>query len=92
MQVSSRVIPLWLITLASKELSRFEADALMAGIMLDTNRFAVKAGVRTFEAAAYLKQNGANTVEVKKLFAVNQEQINGENEIIEKYSFVHSIA
>ena len=39
-----------------KSLSKVEADALLAGIMLDTNRFAVKAGVRTFEAASWLRR------------------------------------
>jgi c-di-AMP phosphodiesterase-like protein len=58
------------------------ATALLSGIVLDTKDYVLKTSRRTFEAAAYLKQNGANTVEVKKLFAVNQEQINGENEII----------
>ncbi len=45
------------------------ADALLAGIMLDTKNFILKTGVRTFEAAAYLKRMGADTVEVKALFA-----------------------
>lgn len=45
------------------------AQALLAGIMLDTKNFAIKVGVRTFEAAAYLKLMGADTVEVKKLFS-----------------------
>ncbi len=45
-----------------------EAEALLAGIMLDTKSFSVKAGVRTFEAAAYLRRSGADTIEVKKLF------------------------
>ncbi len=58
------------------------ATALLAGIVLDTKDYVLKTSGRTFEAAAYLKQNGANTVEVKKLFSVNVEQINGENEII----------
>ena len=58
------------------------STALLAGIVLDTKDYVLKTSSRTFEAAAYLKQNGANTVEVKKLFAVNTEQINGENEII----------
>lgn len=58
------------------------ATALLSGIVLDTKDYVLKTSRRTFEAAAYLKQNGANTVEVKKLFAVNQDQINGENEII----------
>lgn len=45
------------------------AEALLAGIMLDTKSFVIRAGVRTFEAAAYLKDMGANTVSVKKLFS-----------------------
>jgi len=44
-----------------------EAKALMAGICLDTKSFNVRTGERTFEAAAYLRQLGADTVEVKKL-------------------------
>lgn len=50
-------------------LSAFEAEALLSGIMLDTKNFVVKTGVRTFEAAAYLKQKGADTVNVKRLFS-----------------------
>ena len=46
-----------------------EADALLAGIMLDTKNFVLKTGVRTFEAAAYLRRRGADTVRVKRLFA-----------------------
>ena len=45
------------------------ADALLSGIMLDTKNFILKTGVRTFEAAAYLKRMGADTVEVKGMFA-----------------------
>ncbi|MGL5506939.1 MAG: DHHA1 domain-containing protein, partial [Paraclostridium sp.] len=44
------------------------AEGLMAGICLDTKNFAFKTGVRTFEAASYLKKSGADTIEVKKLF------------------------
>lgn len=51
-----------------KNLSKFEADALLAGIMLDTNRFAVKAGVRTFEAASWLKRAGADLTHVRRYF------------------------
>lgn len=47
---------------------RFEAEGLLAGIMLDTKDFVLRTGVRTFEAAAYLRRMGADTVEVKKLF------------------------
>lgn len=45
------------------------AEALLSGIMLDTKYFVLRAGVRTFEAAAYLKGKGADLVNVKRLFA-----------------------
>ena len=45
-----------------------EADAMYAGIVIDTNNFMNQAGVRTFEAAAYLRRNGADVVRVRKLF------------------------
>ncbi len=51
-----------------KSLSKVEADALLAGIMLDTNRFAVKAGVRTFEAASWLRRAGADLQKVRRYF------------------------
>ena len=50
-------------------LTRLEAEALLSGIMLDTKNFIVKAGVRTFEAAAYLRRLGAETADVRKLFS-----------------------
>lgn len=46
-----------------------EAEALFAGIMLDTRNFVLRTGVRTFEASAYLRGRDADPVEVKKLFA-----------------------
>ena len=49
-------------------LTRLEAEALLAGIMLDTKNFVSKAGVRTFEAAAYLRRLGAETSDVRKYF------------------------
>lgn len=50
-------------------LSRLESEALLSGIMLDTKNFVLRTGVRTFEAAAFLKSKGADTVEVKRLFS-----------------------
>lgn len=49
--------------------SKTQAEALLAGIMLDTKNFVIRTGVRTFEAAAFLKKKGADTVETKQLFA-----------------------
>ena len=45
-----------------------EANSMYAGIIVDTNNFTTKTGVRTFEAAAYLRRNGADVIKVKKLF------------------------
>ena len=45
-----------------------EADAMYAGIVIDTNNFVSKTGVRTFEAAAFLRRNGADVTRVRKLF------------------------
>jgi len=58
-----------------KVLTKLEADALMAGIMVDTNRFAVKAGVRTFEAASWLRRAGADLVNVRRYFQADSESL-----------------
>lgn len=50
------------------KLLSYEADALLAGITVDTKNFTYKTGVRTFEAASYLKRAGADTMAVRKLF------------------------
>ncbi len=62
--------------------SRLEAEALLAGIMLDTRHFVMKAGVRTFEAAAYLRKLGADTVEVKRMFAEDMTVYQHKAEIV----------
>ena len=51
-----------------KVLVKLEAEALLAGMTVDTNGFAVKTGVRTFEAAAWLRRQGADPTEVKRFF------------------------
>ena len=50
------------------DLLRTEAEALLAGIVLDTKQFTMRTGGRTFDAAAFLRRSGADTGEVKKLF------------------------
>lgn len=49
-------------------LTKFEAEALLAGITVDTNGFSFQTGVRTFEAASILKRAGADTTSVRQLF------------------------
>ncbi len=51
-----------------KVLLKLEAEALLAGMTIDTNGFAIKTGVRTFEAAAWLRRQGADPTEVKRFF------------------------
>ena len=51
-----------------KGFSKFEAEALLAGITVDTNRFAGRTGARTFEAASWLRRAGADTNGVKRFF------------------------
>ncbi len=48
-----------------------EADCMYSGIMIDTSNFMTKTGVRTFEAAAFLRRNGADVTRVRKLFREN---------------------
>ncbi len=55
--------------LADDVLNQTEAEALLAGIMLDTKNFVINTGVRTFEAAAFLRKKGADTVAVRNVFA-----------------------
>jgi len=49
-------------------IEKFEAEALLAGISVDTKNFSFKTGVRTFEAASFLRRSGANTTSVRQLF------------------------
>ena len=51
-----------------KSMQKLEVEALLAGIAIDTNKFAIKTGVRTFEAASWLRRNGADTTAVKRFF------------------------
>jgi len=48
---------------------------MYAGIMIDTNNFLTKTGVRTFEAAAYLRRNGADVTRIRKLFRQEKSQL-----------------
>ena len=58
------------------------ADALLSGIMLDTKNFVMRTGVRTFEAAAYLKKLGADTVAVKLLFSNSIDSYKRRSQIV----------
>lgn len=59
-----------------------EADSIYAGIMIDTNNFLTKTGVRTFEAAAFLRRCGADVTRVRKMFRENAEDYRARGEAI----------
>ena len=52
-----------------------EADAMYAGILIDTDNFLTKTGVRTFEAASYLRKSGADVTRVRKMFRSSMEEM-----------------
>jgi c-di-AMP phosphodiesterase-like protein len=72
------------------EMEKFDADALLAGITVDTKNFTFQTGVRTFEAASILKRAGADTTSVRELFKddhatfLNRAEVVGSSKIIFK--------
>lgn len=64
------------------QIGPLEAEAMLAGIMLDTKNFVMRTGVRTFEAAAYLRKLGADTIAVRKLFANSIEDYQQKAKIV----------
>ena len=68
---------------AEDNITPLEAQALLAGIMLDTRSFALHVGVRTFEAAAWLRSRGAQTAETKLLFNTSKEEYEARAAIVE---------
>ncbi|MDD3350761.1 MAG: DHH family phosphoesterase [Eubacteriales bacterium] len=56
-----------------KTLEKYEAEALLGGITVDTKSFSIKTGVRTFEAAAWLRRNGADTANVRQFFQTDMD-------------------
>jgi len=71
------------------ELEQIEAEALYAGIMVDTKNFAFKTGVRTFEAAAYLRKCGVDILNVKRWFQTNLKEYNLISEIVRQSEVVN---
>ncbi len=67
---------------ANYKINTVVAEGMLAGIMLDTRNFAEKAGVRTFEAAAYLRRQGAVSTEVLKMFNVPREVYTAKSNLV----------
>ena len=71
------------------KLTPVEAEALYAGILVDTKNFTFKTGVRTFEAAAYLRKVGLDIAEVKQIFQNNFESYLAKMDIIKNSEFIN---
>jgi c-di-AMP phosphodiesterase-like protein len=71
------------------ELKQLEAEALYSGIMVDTKNFTFKTGVRTFEAAAYLRKCGVDIIKVKKWFQSDLESYNIISEVVRNAEIVN---
>ncbi|GAB1475944.1 DHH family phosphoesterase [Bacillota bacterium] len=56
-----------------KKIEKLEAEALLAGIIVDTKSFSIKTGARTFEAASWLRRNGADTANVRQFFQTDMD-------------------
>ena len=72
---------------SKKSLEKLEAEALLAGITVDTNGFTVKTGVRTFEAAAWLRRQGADPTEVSRFFQEDKESFTIKAEALARANF-----
>ena len=73
---------------AKINLKTIEAESLYAGIMMDTKNFTFKTGVRTFEAAAYLRRCGVDIIRVKKWFQSDLKSFNTIADIVKKAEIV----
>ena len=70
------------------KMKKVEAEALYAGILLDTNNFSKNIGVRTCEAAAYLRKNGVDVARVKELFNDLMEDFKAKAETVRSAEIV----
>ncbi len=68
------------------------ADVLLAGIMLDTKNFVMRTGVRTFEAAAYLRKMGADTIAVRQFFSSSIETYQHRAHLVSQAELYHHCA
>ena len=74
------------------QITRCEAEALLAGIVLDTKSFSLRTGERTFDAAAWLRRAGADTSEVKKLFKSDMEDTIARYKILQCVQLHRNVA
>lgn len=74
------------------DILRCEAEAMLAGIVLDTKSFSIRTGERTFDAAAYLRRCGADTADVKKLFQTDMQDTVARYKIMQSAALYKNVA
>ena len=74
------------------DILRCEAEALLAGIVLDTKSFTIRTGERTFDAAAYLRRAGADTTDVKKLLQTDMDDTVAKYKILQSAKLYRNLA
>lgn len=79
-------------SVCEKAIGRPESEALLAGIMLDTKNYVLRTGVRTFEASAFLKKRGADTVDVKRLFSDSMDTYTEKSKLVSEATIYKNCA
>jgi len=79
-------------SMCERAIGRPESEAMLAGIMLDTKNFVLRTGVRTFEASAFLKRRGADTVDVKRMFSENFDTYVEKTRLVSNATFYKNCA
>ncbi len=85
----SEMITEMLMYIKGIRLSKAEIEGLMAGITVDTKNFAFKTGIKTFEAAAYLKKNGADSISVRRLFKNSFDEYLARSEVVRNAEIIY---
>ena len=79
-------------TLPAPNITPLHADALLAGIQLDTRNFVLRTGISTFEAAAFLRSKGADPTRVRRLFAGEHQSVKRRMEIMSRAKIINRCA
>lgn len=75
----------------TEPVNRFEATALLAGIIVDTNNFSMRTGSRTFDVASYLKSRGADTAQIQRMLKEDLSIVKKRNQLIENTEYFEAI-
>ena len=78
--------------LETEDVRKAEAEAMLAGIVLDTKSFSLRTGERTFDAASWLRRCGADTSEIKKLFQIDMDTALGRYKLMQNAKLYRGVA